>query len=58
MHASATFGALLRLVIAVVLFATGTTQAQAAYPERPIRIVVPVAAGGGNFTVAPWDWRH
>ena len=53
MHpSSAIFRAILHFAVGVLLLGIGTTHVQAAYPERPIRIVVPVAAGGGNDIVA------
>src|SRR5215218_9947077 len=46
---------LLRLGVSTcgaMLIATGASAAPAAYPDHPIRLVVPVAAGGGNDIVA------
>jgi tripartite-type tricarboxylate transporter receptor subunit TctC len=36
------------LLAALALLVLGAAQAQAAYPDRPIRIIVGFAAGGGN----------
>lgn len=36
------------IVVATLLAAVPATHAQAAYPERPIRMIVPFAAGGGS----------
>lgn len=39
-------------VAAVAVTATGSAQAQAAYPERPVTIIVPQSPGGANDTIA------
>jgi tripartite-type tricarboxylate transporter receptor subunit TctC len=42
-----------RLAVAVALAALGAqAQAQGTYPSRPVRLIVPLAAGGGMDTVA------
>lgn len=42
-----------RIIVAVFLFAaTGLCQAQADYPAKPVRIIIPYAAGGGVDAVA------
>ena len=38
--------------LATVAMPIGDIAAQQAYPERPVKIVVPAAAGGGTDTVA------
>jgi tripartite-type tricarboxylate transporter receptor subunit TctC len=43
---------ILVLAAAVCAWAPGVVQAQARFPERPIRLVVPFAAGGGGDIVA------
>jgi tripartite-type tricarboxylate transporter receptor subunit TctC len=43
---------ILRLLPALLVAALLTTLAHAAYPERPVRIVVPYPAGGGTDAVA------
>jgi tripartite-type tricarboxylate transporter receptor subunit TctC len=40
------------LPLALALAAVSATQAQDAYPSRPIRIIVPLAAGGGTDVLA------
>ncbi|MFC7475351.1 Bug family tripartite tricarboxylate transporter substrate binding protein [Dankookia sp. GCM10030260] len=44
--------ALLALAGAPVLFAPGLPRAQAGFPDRPIRLIVPFAPGGNSDTVA------
>lgn len=42
-----------RIIVAALLFAaTGLCHAQAGYPARPVRIIIPYAAGGGVDGVA------
>lgn len=42
-----------RIIVAALLFAaTGLCQAQAGYPAKPVRIIIPYAAGGGVDAVA------
>lgn len=40
------------LLCGLALAVAGTTAAQAAYPEKPIRVIVPTQAGGGMDSVA------
>lgn len=42
----------LRLLVTAVATSSGHIAVAADYPERPVRIVVPLAAGGANDTVA------
>ena len=51
MHLRETITSMLQLGVAAAALLNATL-AQGAYPERPIRIVVPVAPGGGNDIVA------
>ena len=41
-----------KLVLASVLLAAGAVAAQAEYPDKPVKIVVPVGAGGGVDVMA------
>jgi tripartite-type tricarboxylate transporter receptor subunit TctC len=46
------------LALAGLLMIASTAQAQSDYPNRPVRIVVPVAAGGGVDTLARIYAQH
>ena len=39
-------------VLAGLIVAGGLAQAQGTYPDRPVKIIVPTAAGGGADTLA------
>jgi tripartite-type tricarboxylate transporter receptor subunit TctC len=47
MHAS-----LLRVALAMLVFATGPAFAQSDYPSKPIRLIVPYPPGGGTDVIA------
>lgn len=42
----------MRLILALFAILAGAAQAQAAWPERPIRMLVPIAPGGSNDLAA------
>ena len=41
-----------KLVLTVLILLAGATSGRAEYPDRPVKIVVPVAAGGGVDVMA------
>jgi tripartite-type tricarboxylate transporter receptor subunit TctC len=47
-----------RIMLAIVLLATGSVAAQSDYPNRPVRIVVPSTPGGGTDTFARLVAQH
>lgn len=51
-------GILRRAIVAIMFLTPSITFAAGAYPERPVRIVVPVAAGGGVDNLARLVGQH